>query len=182
MRLSPLPVLTLAVAVSATVTPARAQEAFAGVYAHAAETPFTFDTGERGADIAAGYRFAPIAALAALGRPAPYVLVSANTRGDTSFAAAGLHWTIGKGRFYVRPGIGIAVHDGPSQRIDLAAGRHTDLGSRVLFEPEIGVGYRLNARLSAEASWMHISQAQLFNRRQNPGIDMIGMRLNLKLD
>ena len=57
----------------------------------------------------------------------------------------------------------------------------TDLGSRVLFSPELAVGARLSQRLSAEASWVHISGARLFNNEQNPGIDMMGVRLNYRL-
>jgi hypothetical protein len=32
-------------------------------------------------------------------------------------------------------------------------------------------------KVSIEASWVHISHARLFNSRQNPGIDMMGLRL-----
>ena len=35
-------------------------------------------------------------------------------------------------------------------------------------------------RLSIEASWVHMSHAQLFGR-ENPGIDNLGVRLNLAL-
>jgi hypothetical protein len=70
--------------------PAAAQEVFAGAYVHGVDTPFTLETGEGGADIAAGYRFAPIDALGVIGRPAPYLVASLNTRGDTSFAGGGL--------------------------------------------------------------------------------------------
>ena len=35
-------------------------------------------------------------------------------------------------------------------------------------------------RISVEGSWVHMSHAQLFGR-QNPGMDNIGVRLNLKL-
>jgi hypothetical protein len=160
-------------------SPAGAQEAFVGVYAHGVDTPFTLYTGEGGADIAAGYRFAPIEGLSAIGSPAPYVIASVNTDGDTSFAGGGLSWSIGKGPVYVRPAIGLVVHDGPSRRFDAVRLRQTDLGSRVLFEPEIGIGYRINDRVSAEASWMHVSHARLFNGGQNPGLDMIGLRLNV---
>lgn len=159
--------------------PASAQEVFAGVYAHEVDTPFTLHTGESGADIAAGYRFGRLKALRLIGSPAPYVIASVNTAGDTSFAGAGLSWTIGKGPVYVRPAVGLVAHDGPSLRV--VGGRHTELGSRVLFEPEIALGYRLDERLSLEASWMHISQGRVFNSKQNPGIDMIGARLNLRL-
>ena len=55
-----------------------------------------------------------------------------------------------------------------------------DFGSRVLFEPEIALGTRINDRMSVEASWVHMSHATLFSR-QNPGIDNLGVRVNLKL-
>ena len=50
----------------------------------------------------------------------------------------------------------------------------------MLFEPEFGIGTQVSDRLSIEASWVHMSHAQMFGR-QNPGIDNIGMRLNFKL-
>jgi lipid A 3-O-deacylase len=110
------------------------------------------------------------------------VIASVNTQGDTSFVGGGLSWKIGiSGPLYVRPGIGVVVHDGPGYRVDLARHRETDLGSRVLFEPEVALGYQLNDRLAVEASWMHISQGRVFNWDQNPGIDMMGARLNLHL-
>ena len=55
-----------------------------------------------------------------------------------------------------------------------------DFGSRVLFEPELGLGTRINDRLSVEASWVHMSHATLFGR-ENPGIDNLGVRVNLEL-
>ena len=58
---------------------AAAQEVFAGVYVHEVDTPFTLQVGEGGADLVAGYRFAPIAALGAVGKPAPYVIASINS-------------------------------------------------------------------------------------------------------
>lgn len=156
--------------------PAAAQEVFAGAYVHGVDTPFTFNTGEGGADIELGYRFDRQEALAVLGKPSPYLFASLNTRGDTSFAAAGLSWKLGKGPVYVRPGIGLSVNNGPKRRFGPDGGR-TDLGSPVLFEPEIALGTRLSDKLSVEASWVHISGARLFNSQQNPGIDMMGVRL-----
>ena len=153
-----------------------AQEVFAGAYVHGVETPFTFDTGERGMDVEIGYRFARLDALELIGRPAPYLIASAYTRGDTGFAGAGLSWKIGKGPLYLRPGIGLVVQDGPRLRVG-GDGRRTDLGSRILFEPEIALGTKLSDKVSIEASWTHISHARLFNRQQNPGIDMMGVRL-----
>ncbi|MFB0612853.1 acyloxyacyl hydrolase [Aurantiacibacter poecillastricola] len=180
--LKPIATLAAATALAAIATPAAAQEVFGGVYAHGVDTPFTLETTEGGTvDIAAGIRFGGIEALDFIGSPEPYIVGNLNTEGYTSFAGAGLSWTIGKGPFFVRPGIGLVVHDGPEFRVNPATGIRTDLGSRVLFEPEIGVGYRLSERSSIEAHWMHISQGQIFDGEQNPGIDMIGARVNWKL-
>ena len=173
--------VTWFLALAAVASPAAAQEVFVGGYVHGVDTPFTYDTGEHSVDLEAGYRFAPIEALSFIGKPAPYLIASLNTRGDTSFAGAGLAWKIGKGPVYVRPGVGFIVHDGPSYRVNAAGDTRTDLGSRVLFEPEIAVGTRLTDRIAIEASWVHISHARLFDGGQNPGIDMMGIRLNYAL-
>jgi lipid A 3-O-deacylase len=158
--------------------PVAAADLFGGIFAHDVNTPFTSNIHEGGRDFEFGYRWNRIVGLGPIVGPAPYAFVSVNDAGDTSLAAAGLSWKIG-GPIYLRPGIGLAIHDGPSRRID-RAGERTDLGSRILFEPEVGLGVRLLPRVAIEASWVHVSHAQLFSR-QNPGIDMIGARLNLHL-
>ena len=173
--------VTWFLALAAFASPVAAQEVFVGGYVHGVNTPLTLDSGERGADFMAGYRFAPIEGLAFIGKPAPYLIASLNSRGDASFAGAGLAWKIGKGPVYLRPGVGIVVHDGPSYRVNAAGDMRTDLGSRVLFEPEIALGTRLTDRISIEASWVHISHARLFDGGQNPGIDMFGVRLGYRL-
>jgi lipid A 3-O-deacylase len=175
----PLPIVA-ALPLALVAAPAAAQEVFAGAYVHGVDTPFTFDTGERGPDIELGYRFGRLDALRFIGKPAPYLIASVNTRGDTSFAGAGLSWKIGKGPVYVRPAIGLVVQDGPRLRVS-AKGQRTDLGSPVLFEPEIALGAKLSDKVNIEASWVHISHARLFNRHQNPGIDMMGVRLSFAL-
>lgn len=161
-------------------SPVRAGELFGGVYAHAVETPLSLSSGEGGADLQLGYRGAPIRVLENGDGPAPYAFASVNTAGDTDFVAAGLAWKIDLGPAYLRPGVGLSLNNGPERRID-ASGTRTDLGSRVLFEPEIGLGVRLSERASLEASWVHISGARLFNAAQNPGIDMFGVRVNFAL-
>ena len=50
----------------------------------------------------------------------------------------------------------------------------------MLFEPEAGLGIQINRRFSMEASWVHMSHAQLAGK-ENPGIDNLGIRLNLVL-
>jgi lipid A 3-O-deacylase len=159
-------------------TPAMAGELFAGAYLHDVQPPFTHDINEDGHDFQIGYRGDRIAGLGPIGGPAPYIFGSVNDHGDTSLVAAGLSWRIG-GPVYLRPGIGIAVHDGPGRRVD-ARGRRTDLGSRVLFEPELALGTQLLPGVAAELSYVHVSHATLFGK-QNPGLDMLGLRLNLRL-
>lgn len=156
--------------------PAQASEVFGGVLAHDIDSPLTLGGREDGADFQLGWRGERIRALGFIGAPSPYVFGSLHSGGDTHFAAAGMSWRIG-GRLFVRPGIGLAVH---SRRNDgVEDGLRTDLGSRILFEPELGVGYQVNDRLAIEATWVHISNAQLLSR-QNPGMDSVGIRLTYR--
>ena len=163
---------------SGAAVPAGASEMFVGLLAHDVDSPLTKGGQESGADVQFGWRGARITPLRAIGAPSPYVFVSAATSGDTHFAAAGLSWRIGRGPFFVRPGIGIAIHTRGTGGV--ADGLRTDLGSRILFEPELGIGYRISERVSIEANWVHLSHAQLFSR-QNPGMDSVGVRLSWRL-
>ena len=150
--------------------PAQAGELFGGLYSHDVDTFLTRSGFEGGADIQLGWRGDRI------GRTPlqPYAFVAVNTAGETHYGAVGISAKFGD-KLYIRPGVGLAVHTGSAgdfHRTDRIA-----FGSRVLFEPELGVGVQINERLSAEASWVHLSHAQLFGR-QNPGIDNIGVRVN----
>ncbi len=153
--------------------PANADELFGGVYAHDVKLPTDLSGIERGADLQLGYRFGQI-----FGTPLqPYAFGALNTAGDTSYAAAGLSVRFGR-KIFIRPGLGVAIHNGSASkyyRTDKIA-----FGSRVLFEPELGVGAQINSRLSIEASWVHLSHAQLFGH-ENPGMDNLGVRLTLGL-
>ena len=155
------------------IAPADAGEIFGGVYVHDVKLPTDKSGIESGADLQLGYRGGNIGHTPLQ----PYIFGALNTAGNTSYAAVGLSARFGH-TIYVRPGLGIAIHNGSADkffRTDKIA-----FGSRVLFEPELAVGTRINDRLSIEASWVHMSHAQLFGR-QNPGMDNIGVRLNLKL-
>lgn len=159
----------------AAPTAASADEIFGGVYAH--DVNLVTKSGiENGTDFELGWRGERIGFLRALGSPSPHVFASVNSAGDTNFAAAGVSWKIGK-QVYLRPGIGIAVHDGPDH-YDLT-GERIYFGSRILFEPELGIGFQASDRLSVEASWVHLSHATLFSS-QNPGLDTMGVRLNYR--
>ncbi len=170
-----LPVaLVLAAASSFIAAPAQAGELFVGLHKHAVDTPLSLQGGrEQGVDLSAGYRFAGIGG----SRFQPYLFGALNTAGDTSYAAAGISAKFGQ-RIYVRPGIGLAIHNGAAGRFNRPD--RIAFGSRVLFEPELAVGAQVNERISVEASIVHMSHATLFSG-QNPGIDNIGVRLNFGL-
>jgi hypothetical protein len=168
--------LTLLLAASVALpTAASAQEVFGGVYAHAVGTKLSLGSSrESGADFQIGYRGGKLFPKLGL---QPYVFGAVNSKGDTSYAAAGLSWKFGD-RFYVRPAVGLAIHNGSTK--DFIVADRIAFGSRILFEPEVGVGARINDRLSIEASWVHLSHGQVYGG-QNPGIDNIGARINLTL-
>jgi lipid A 3-O-deacylase len=157
---------------------AHAGEVFGGVYVHDVKLPTDLSGIERGADLMLGYRGGTIVKPFGVALQ-PYGFGAINTSGETDYAAAGLSARFGLGpSIYVRPGLGLAIHDGSADRFfrrDKIA-----FGSRVLFEPELGIGTRINNRLTAEASWVHMSHATLFSG-ENPGIDNLGLRLNLAL-
>lgn len=158
-----------AIALSAAA-PAHAGEIFGGLYVHDIESPLTKSDFEGGADVQIGWRGDRIGPTPLQ----PYAFAALNTAGNTHYGAVGISAKFGD-KLYIRPGLGIAVHTGSAgnfQRTDKIA-----FGSRILFAPELGIGARVNDRVSVEASWVHMSHAQLFGR-QNPGIDNVGVRLN----
>jgi len=165
--------LIIVLALLTGAAPAHAGEIFGGLYVHDVDSPLTISGIEQGADIQLGYRSDRI------GRTPlqPYLFGAVNTAGETSYAAVGLSAKFGD-RLFVRPGLGLAVHNGSAA--DFNRRDKIAFGSRILFEPELGIGARLSDRATIEASWIHMSHAQLFGQ-QNPGIDNIGVRLSWKL-
>jgi lipid A 3-O-deacylase len=163
---------------TAAAAPAHAGEIFGGLYIHGVNTPLSLGgSPEGGIDVQLGVRGNSLT-----GGPVklePYLFGALNTSGDTNYAAAGLSAKFGD-RIFVRPGIGIAVHTGSSANVDNPFNDKIEFGSRILFEPELGIGARISERATIEASWVHMSHAQLFGK-QNPGIDNIGARLSWKL-
>jgi hypothetical protein len=159
----------------ATATPAHAGEIFGGLYVHDIDTFLTIAGAEKGLDVQLGYRGERI------GRTPlqPYAYAAVNTSGKTSYAALGLSAKWGD-RIFIRPGLGVAIHNGSARNFQIEGNGELELGSRVLFAPELGIGARINERMTLEASWVHLSHGQLFGE-QNPGMDNIGMRLTYKL-
>lgn len=155
--------------------PARAGEIFGGLYAHDVKTPLTLSGVEDGIDVQLGWRGGRI------GRTPlqPYVFGALNSAGTTHYAAAGISAKFGD-RFFVRPGVGLAIHTGSTSNFDIPGNDEIEFGSRILFAPELGIGARLAPRMTVEASWVHLSHAQVIGG-QNPGIDNLGVRLSLEL-
>ena len=176
----------------AAAFPAQAGEVSAGVYAHDVDDGISFGDFEDGAQVVVGVRTAALDELAALGRPRVHLLAGVNTSGGTNFVAAGLAWRFAlTDRLYLQPGLGLAIHDGKvdpplpdapgltlEERLRRQRNLETNLylGSRVLFEPELTLGWKATRRLSVELSWIHLSHAQLAGP-QNPGLGEVGMRV-----
>lgn len=181
-----------ALAVAVFAAPATAGEVFTGVYAHDIDDGISFGKFEDGAQIVTGVRTTALDELKFLGRPRVHLLVGVNTSGGTNYLASGLAWRFPLSeRLYVQPGIGLAIHDGrvnlpspdepgltPAERLKRLNDFQTklDLGSRVLFEPELAIGWKATRRLSVEVSWIHLSHGKLAGD-YNPGLGDIGLRL-----
>ena len=174
--------------------PAFAGEAMLGVYQHDIMDGISHGGHfEHGKDFVFGFRTASLDELSAIWAPHVHLIAGVNTLGGTDFVAAGFDWRIKFGqdsRFYFEPGIGGAIHTGevnlPSpydaglSAAEQAKRLHDwttklDLGSRILFEPELALGWKATDRWSLEMSWIHMSHAQLAGP-QNPGLGDFGFR------
>ena len=155
--------------------PAQADEIFGGVYIHDINSPLSKSNVEDGADIELGWRGEPLTGL----KIQPHAFVTLNTAGQTHFASIGISRKFGD-RIFIRPGVGIAVHTGSTGNFQIETNNKIEFGSRVLLAPELGIGARLNSRMTIEASLVHLSHAQIFGK-QNPGLDTVGVRLSYKL-
>ena len=179
-------------------TPASAADLILGAYAHdvtwIGKLVGSGAAGrESGADIEIGVRTQRLDSWTWLGKPQAHAFVSVNTDGTSDFVAAGLSWPIALGdRLYFRPGLGLAYTDGKAglppanaqnispaetaRRLHLYYTR-IDFGSKMLFQPELGFGYRFSPRLAGELSWVHISNGEIFHHGKNQGLDDTGARL-----
>lgn len=152
---------------------AAAGEMFGGVYIHGVDTPLTLGGDpEDGVDVQVGWRGDRIGKTVLQ----PYMFGALNTSGETSYVVAGLSTKFGD-RFYVRPGLGLAIHSGSDAKFDEPFNDEIEFGSRFLFAPEVSVGMRVSPRITAEASFLHLSHATILSK-QNPGIDAVGLRIN----
>jgi lipid A 3-O-deacylase len=123
--------------------------------------------------------------------PRPYITVSANTAGATSFAGVGLEWKVPLGAGWsIEPGMGYVVHDGevknPYPNGDPRAARfsneHVLLGSRDLFRTSVGLSAEIGGPWSAQVIYEHLSHGQILGNGRNQGLDTLGLRVAYRFD
>ncbi|MBL4618074.1 MAG: acyloxyacyl hydrolase [Robiginitomaculum sp.] len=121
--------------------------------------------------------------------PRPFVNLSVNTHGETSFGGAGLAWQTDIGnRYFAEFDFGVVYHDGISNlptdpgdpvRIRLDATR-VILGSDLLFRSVLGLGFHVNDQWDASIVFEHLSHGQILAQGRNEGLDNIGIRFSRK--
>ena len=196
-------ILAAAAALSTAGAPAQAGEVFGGLFAH--DVTFIGETigvgaagVEDGVDLHLGYRTEKIEALRLIGRPAVYGFVAINSENTSNYGGVGLGWTVPLGsRLYVQPGVGLVYTDGEDELPDFSEpgitpaeaqrraalrAERIEFGSKVLFEPELAIGYRFTSRFAAELAYVHISNGRIIGgSEQNDGMDTVGVRLLYRL-
>lgn len=118
--------------------------------------------------------------------PQPYINVTLNLEGETSYGGAGLLWRQSFGdKFYGDFAFGLVVHTGTnvvdrdnelsfSEFID-RTNEEISFGSRVLFREQITLGYRITDEWSAEIFGEHLSNGQILGS-VNEGVDILGLK------
>jgi lipid A 3-O-deacylase len=119
--------------------------------------------------------------------PAPYLIVSGNTAGDTSYYGAGLEWSFGFAEHWsVEPSLGYIIHDGATE-LPYASGtpeaaefsaNNVLLGSKDLFRLSLGVTHDLPGPWAAQFMVLHLSHGQMLGSGRNQGLDQAGLRLS----
>jgi len=188
---------------------AGAGEVYGGVYKH--DMSFVRDLFgdeqklyESGEDFELGWRSEKMEGWDLLKHPSLYVQTQINDAGNTNQISAGLTWKVkafNSDNIYIRPGWGLATHDGrlsipdpnevgitpqeKARREALALEPVNEYGSRVLWNLQFGVGYDLSDNASIEINWNHMSHAFLMKADEskgetNQGQDNLGIRFNYR--
>jgi hypothetical protein len=143
---------------------------------------------EDGVDVGGELVFGSPDLLSGLASPRPYVALSVNTAGETSYAGVGLiwQWRFAKG-WRVEPGFGYVLHSG--EKLDNPVPRDQParrqafedayllLGSRDLFRTSIAVTREVSQRWAVQAVFEHLSHGQILGSGRNQGLDMAGVRV-----
>jgi lipid A 3-O-deacylase len=167
-------------------------DVYVGVVAHNIQVIDPKNAGkEQGPNIELGVRFTSPGFLSAIGKPRPYAMVSANTAGDTSFAALGLAWRVPLGPDWsFDPALGIAWHDAARSnpfpngdpRATAFSERRIINSSRDVFHTSLGVSRGLGERARLGFVYEHLSHGQILGSGRNQGIDQAALRLSFNLD
>lgn len=108
--------------------------------------------------------------------PRPHIGGSLNFDGRTSFAYAGLSWTIDiTPNVFVEGSFGGAVHDGKAKKSFNPFDTHQSLGCSPLFRESGSVGVRLSTNWSVMATIEHLSNTGSCS--DNRGLTNIGARV-----
>ncbi|HVY87292.1 MAG TPA: acyloxyacyl hydrolase [Hyphomonadaceae bacterium] len=129
--------------------------------------------------------------LNAVWSPRPYVMVSGNLGGDTSFVATGLYWGLPDvWGWQPELGFGLALHDGelhnPYPLSDPRAAdyqrEHQLLGTRTLFRDTIAFDHSIGRGRSVGIVFEHLSNAgNLFGHRDNESLNELGLRFTVQI-
>ena len=141
---------------------------------------------EDGVNIDGELRFTSPDFLKVIWSPHPYIMASANSAGNTSFAGFGLEydWEFIKG-WHFEPGFGYVLHDGEKQNkypsgtqaaVDYSS-QHVLLGSRDLFRTNLALTVDLNDSWAVQAVYEHLSHGQILGSGRNQGLDEVGVRV-----
>jgi len=107
--------------------------------------------------------------------PRAHVGGSANLNGDTSFAYAGLTWTLDiTQQIFIEGSLGGAIHNGNTERVPTIRDEAA-LGCSPLFRESASLGYRFTPSWSVMATVEHLSNGGACS--QNRGLTNVGLRL-----
>ncbi len=140
---------------------------------------------ESGVNISGELRFRSPDFLGWAGSPHPYLMVSANTDGNTSYGGGGLEWDFEFAPGWrLEPGFGYVIHDGDinnpfasgtQEAVDYSAD-HVLLGSRDLFRTSLALTWEFSPGFAVQGIYEHLSHGQILGEGRNQGLDEIGVR------
>ncbi len=146
---------------------------------------------EHGVDLNAELAFASPSFMSRAGAPRPYLVLSLNTAGETSYAGGGLVWTWRFAeRWRLEPGVGYVLHnntsnlDNPYPPEDPRRGPFQEeellLGSGDLFRTSLALTHDLTPRWGVQIAFEHLSHGEILGGDRNQGLDELGLRLSYR--
>lgn len=123
--------------------------------------------------------------------PRPYLVLSANLSGNTSFAGGGLQWSFNlTDKLSVEPGIGYVFHDGVNENPFVQGTPESTqfgeenvlMGSDDQFRTSLALNYQFSEKWGAQVMFEHLSHGQILGDGRNQGLDNLGLRLTYTFD